>query len=222
MTRRIIDLSHTIEDGMPGYPSPWHPRVEVSVLATHQAQGREVRKIVLGTHTATHCDAPRHFRTDGMTLDALPLDVLIGPARVIDLTACAPRRPVPPEYLATALGDERPRRLVLRFDWSDHWGRPEFYTDHPYLSPAAARWLVEQGVRLVAMDIPNPDDPRQGYGHDPDSPVHHVFFAAGVILVEYLCGLKELTKAEIELIVLPLKIAGGDGAPARCVAVEGT
>ena len=96
----------------------------------------------------------------------------------------------------------------------------KFYNEYPFLSENAAQWLVENGVRLIAMDTPSPDNPAHSRGTSKDSPNHKVLLGAGVVLVEYLANLKSLTAAEVELIVMPLKLKGCDGSPVRCVAIE--
>ena len=83
---RIIDLTFPIHEGMTTFPAPWHPFVEITQLGRHGLEGRETRKIVIGSHTGTHCDAPRHFIPGGATIDEIPLDVFIGPAVVCDLS----------------------------------------------------------------------------------------------------------------------------------------
>src|ERR1700730_7456200 len=85
---KIIDLSLSIEEGMMTFPTSWHPVVEITILGRHGIEGRETRKLVLGTHIGTHADAPRHFIPNGRTIDEVPLDVLIGPATVADFTGC--------------------------------------------------------------------------------------------------------------------------------------
>ena len=217
---RKVDLTYPIQEGMTTFPTHWHPFVEISQLGRHGIENRETRKLVLGTHTGTHCDAPLHFIPGGQTIDAVSLDTLIGPARVLDLSRSKPFQELGIEDLERELGSSRESRVVLRFDWSDHWGKLSYYTDHPFISQAAARWLVDRGVRLLAMDTPMPDNPKHGRGQDPDSPNHKILLGNGVILVEYLCNLRSLQHKDIELIVLPLKVLGGDGAPARCVAIE--
>lgn len=220
MTRRIIDLTYPIHEGMTTFPTHWHPVVEVTQLGRHGIENRETRKLVLGTHTGTHCDAPRHFIPGGATLDDVPLETFMGPARVLDFSSAQASQEIGIKDLERLLGDQRPERIVLRFDWDRYWGRMAYYTDHPYLSMQAAKWLVDRGVRLLAMDTAQPDNPENGRGTKNDSPNHKILLGAGVILVEYLCNLQQLTQPEVELIVLPLKVQGGDGAPVRCVAVE--
>lgn len=217
---RIIDLSFSIENGMTTFPTYWHPSVEITVLGHHTSENRETRKIVLGSHTGTHCDAPRHFIPGGMTLDRLPLEVLVGPAFVVDMSNIPPFKEVGVDLFEELIGDRAVERLILRFDWSENWGEQNYYNDHPYISEKAATWLVNRGIKLLAMDTPTPDDPRNGRGSEKDSPVHKLLLENNIVLVEYLCNLKKLTQKNVELIVLPLKIYEGDGAPARCIAIE--
>jgi arylformamidase len=220
MPRRIVDLTFPIHEGMTTFPRHWHPFVEITVLGRHGIENRETRKIVLGTHTGTHCDAPRHFVPHGQTVDTLSLDTLIGPAVVVDFSKSKPSQEMDVTDFERQLGNREPERVILRFDWSEHWGKMSYYQDHPFISEAAAQWLVNRGVRLLGMDTPMPDNPVNDWRSKLDSPIHKILLGNGVILVEYLCNLKDLRQSEVELIVLPLKIIDGDGSPVRCVAVE--
>lgn len=220
MARQIVDLTFGIHEGMTTYPSHWHPFVEISLLGRHGIENRETRKILMGTHTGTHCDAPRHFIPGGKTVDQLLLDTLIGPAFVVDFSDSKPLQEMNVADLERQLGDLCPDRVVLRFDWSRHWGKMEYYSQHPFLAQTAAQWLIERGVKLLAMDTPTPDNPKHGRESELDSPIHKILLNNSVIIVEYLCNVSSLQKREIELIVLPLKIMDADGAPARCVAIE--
>jgi arylformamidase len=217
---KIVDLSLPIEEGMMTFPTHWHPVVEVTILGRHGIEGRETRRVVLGTHTGTHADAPRHFIPNGGAVDEIPLDVLIGPATVADFTGCKALQAIDVADLKQELGDKVPPRLILRTGWSEHFGNLKFYNEYPFFSENAARWLVENGVRLIAMDTPSPDNPAHSRGTPKDSPNHKVLLGAGVVLVEYLTNLKFLTASEVELIVMPLKLKGCDGSPVRCVAIE--
>ncbi|MDP6560837.1 MAG: cyclase family protein, partial [Candidatus Binatia bacterium] len=80
MTREIIDLTFPIHEGMQTFPVHWHPVVEITQLGRLDVEARETRKMVLGTHTGTHMDAPRHFIEGGKTIDEVTLDILVGPA----------------------------------------------------------------------------------------------------------------------------------------------
>jgi len=217
---KIIDLSLVIEEGMMTFPTPWHPVVEITILGRHGIEGRETRKVVLGTHIGTHADAPRHFIPGGRTIDEIPLDILIGPASIADFTGCGSLHEIDVPELKEKLGAAVPSRLILRTGWSEYFGNLKFYNEYPFLAENAAQWLVENGVRLIAMDTPSPDNPAHSRGTPKDSPNHKVLLGAGVVLVEYLANLKSLTAREVELIVMPLKLKGCDGSPARCVAIE--
>jgi kynurenine formamidase len=217
---RIIDLSLPIEEGMMTFPTHWHPVVEITILGRHGIEGRETRKVVLGTHIGTHADAPRHFIPNGRTIDEIPLDLLIGPATVLDFTGCSPLTQIDVADIQKRLDDKIPPRLILRTGWSEYFGDLNFYNEYPFLSENAAHWLVEKGVRLLAMDTPSPDNPTHSRGTPRDSPNHKVLLGAQVVLVEYLTNLKSLTMKEVELIVMPLRLKGCDGSPVRCVAIE--
>ncbi|MFQ5717370.1 MAG: cyclase family protein, partial [Nitrospinales bacterium] len=104
--------------------------------------------------------------------------------------------------------------------WSRRYAEPDFYSRSPFLSRECCRWLVEKGVRVLGMDTPSPDNPADDREAKVDSPNHKILLGGGASLVEYLCNLDQITSARVELIALPIKIQGGDGAPARVVAVE--
>jgi arylformamidase len=219
MKSRFVDLSLPVFQGMQTFPVHWHPVVRITVLGTLEVEHRETRELLLGTHTGTHCDAPSHFISKGATIDEIPLETLIGPAFVIDFSDAKPFQQIEIADLEAKLGKRKPDRIVIRYDWSDHVGTDIYYSDHPFLSEEAASWLVERGVKLIAMDTPMPDNPIHGFGCDIDSPIHKIVLGAGVILVEYLCNLRSLPAGDIELIIMPLKIVGGDGSPVRAVGV---
>jgi len=219
-SRRVIDLTFPIHEGMTTYPVHWHPLVEITQMGRLGLEGRESRKILLGTHTGTHIDAPRHFIAGGATIDQLSLDIFVGDARLVDFSYAKPRQAMHVEDFERQLGDAKPERLVMRFDWSDHWGMADYYTDQPYITEDVAHWLVGRGLRLLAMDTAQADDPRNGRGAAKDSPVHKILLGAGVIKLEYLTNLRAIQSRDFQLIALPLKIKDGDGAPARCIAIE--
>lgn len=220
MPRTIVDLSFPIHEGMTTFPVHWHPMVEISQMGRLGIEGRESRKLVLGTHTGTHVDAPRHFVAGAATIDQLPLDLFVGPATVIDFSWAKPLQEMQISDLEPLLGDAQVERLLIRYDWSDQWDTTRYYTEHAYLSEEAASWLVSRGVRLLGMDTPQADSPKNGRGTPKDSPVHKILLGAGVIKLEYLTNLRALKSREVELIALPLNIRDGDGSPVRCIAIE--
>lgn len=222
MSRRIIDLSLTIREGMTTFPVHWHPFVEISQLGRVGIEGRETRKLVLGTHTGTHVDAPRHFVDGAMSVDEILLDQVIGAATVCDFSNAARFQEIGVEEFSRVLGDRPTERVLMRFDWSDQIDTSTYYSDHPFISEDVAHWLVEKGCRLLGMDTPMPDNPKHGRGCEIDSPNHKTLLGNGTILVEYLTNLRSVSLDVVELIVAPLKVEQGDGSPARVFAIEYT
>ena len=219
MTKKIIDLSMILEEGMISFPQPWHPIVEIVQLGRHEVEGRETRKITMGTHTGTHIDAPRHFIPDAPTVDEIPLDQMNGLASVVNLTAFGPGQEVGLSDLEKALGDRSAERVLLRFDWERMTGSLDYYHKSPYLSEDAAKWLIEKGCKLLGMDTPMPDNPENGRGCSKDSPNHKILLGGGAILVEYMVNLSAIDRDEVNIIVAPIKVKEGDGAPARVFAI---
>lgn len=215
----VVDLTHDIEPDMITFGADWHPKVAVTQMGRHETVGRETRCLTLGSHTGTHIDAPLHFQPSGCSIDAVPLDTLVGPVTILDFSHLSPRAVVE----ASDLPEVIPARVVFRFGWGVHWNTPQFYEDYPSISGDAADALVAAGVKLVGMDTPSPD--ASGLtagllGTPSDSPIHKSFLRRGVILAEYLANLEHLETLEgWSIIALPLRLKGGDGAPARiCLA----
>lgn len=219
MTKKIIDLSMILEEGMISFPQPWHPIVEIVQLGRHEVEGRETRKITMGTHTGTHIDAPRHFIPDAPTVDEIPLDQMNGLASVLNLTDFGPGQEVGLSDLEKALGDRSAERVLLRFDWERMIGSLDYYYKSPYLSEDAAKWLIENGCKLLGMDTPMPDNPENGRGCTKDSPNHKILLGGGAILVEYMVNLSAIDRDIVNIIVAPIKVREGDGAPARVFAI---
>ena len=154
-------------------------------------------------------------------MENLSLEQLVGPATVCDFTSVRDFEQIETDDLKAAIGDRPVKRLILRFDWDDRLNTNEYYSHHPYLTESACQWLVDQGCRLLAMDTPQPDNPKNGRTSANDSPNHKILLGAGVVLVEYLVRIRDLSLREVFLVVAPLKVANGDGAPVRCFAMEG-
>jgi arylformamidase len=219
MNNKIIDLTMTIEEGMQTFPTHWHPFVEITQLGRHGLENRETRKIVMGTHTGTHIDAPRHFIPSGKTVDQLDNEQLIGPATVLDFTDFGPGMEITAKHLAKKMGTNPADRVLLRFDWDRFLGTMDYYNHSPFLSEEASHWLVDNGCILLGMDTAMPDNPVNGKNGPKDSPNHKILLGNGVVLLEYLVNLKAIYQPTFKLIVAPLKIRDGDGAPSRVFAI---
>ena len=188
----IIDITRPISATLPVWPGD--PPVEVEPVTSLEAgDPAAVSRLALGTHTGTHVDPPAHFLAGGATVDDLPLDVLVGPAIVVDLAGAAP-------------GEAELRALV------GHHDRVLLKTGaaRGVVTADMARRFVDGGLRLVGIDTPSIEPDTAEY------PVHRLLLTAGVVIVEGL-DLSAVAPGDYQLVCLPLRIAGGDGAPARAV-----
>ena len=95
----IIDLTYLIEEGMPKFDAHWHPHVKIEQLGKLDVEGRESRKVILGTHTGTHVDAPLHFILNGISIDKIPLEQLNGPVSILDFSQLAEGQEITKEML---------------------------------------------------------------------------------------------------------------------------
>jgi arylformamidase len=195
---------------MPFYPGD--PGAEIKpVRSIEDGHVANLSELELGSHTGTHIDAPRHFEPGGTTVDDMALDTLVGPARVVDLSAADDEITRAGLESAGAAGAER---VLLKTRNSSLWSKTEFSTDYVALSPDAADYLVESGIKLVGIDYLSIER-----FHSDDYHVHHALLGAGIVILEGI-DLSGVSAGDYELICLPLKIRGGDGAPARAVLVD--
>lgn len=174
-----------------------------------------VSRLHLGTHTGTHVDAPFHFIQQGLTVDRLPLDILVGPALVLDLEDL-PGLTIQPLDLAALHPPRSTTRLLLKtrnsYLWADR--QNEFEQKYVHLDTKAAAWLVQRGIRLVGLDYLSVEA-----FASTTYKVHQTLLEAGLVVVEGL-DLSAVPAGPCQLICLPLKIEGGDGAPARVVVTR--
>jgi arylformamidase len=166
-----------------------------------------VSEIRLDVHTGTHVDAPTHFLAAGTTVDALPLDRLVGAAIVADVPT---EGSVGPECLESLALPTNVRRVLLRTRNGELWTRPAFEPDYTALSGDGARWIVQRGIQLIGIDYLS----IQRFGDPPDA--HRVLLEAGVVILEGI-DLRRATPGEYELLCLPLRLSGAEAAPARAV-----
>jgi arylformamidase len=198
---RFIDISLALSPTTPVYPGD--PPLTIERLS--EARGGEsfaVSRLTLGSHTGTHVDSPAHYLPGSTTVDALPLDALIGSAVVLDISGRTGE--IGPEELR-ALPDGA-ERVLFRTNSPPIGGRA--------LSTDAAALLAARGVRLAGIDTLS-----IGPAASPGE-VHRRLLAAGVVILEGL-DLANAPAGGYTLLCLPLKLAGGDGAPARAILVQG-
>jgi arylformamidase len=230
-----VDLSPTIDSNMPKWPT--HPDVgilrDARTVAVH---GYFAQTLVLPEHAGCHVDAPAHLRgpDSGGTVDTLPLDTLIGPAKKFDLTAEGLE---PGQTLsfarferlaeAQALPIERGDIVLFEFGWDEHFrdelARPSerrswWGSNMPGLDEDTCRYLSEAGVRAVGADTAGVDIAVVD-GRIVSAPGHERWFLPrGILSIEGLYGLTKVP-AKFIFVALPLKIAGGSGSPLRAIGL---
>lgn len=168
-------------------------------------------ELTLGSHAGTHIDPPRHFAPTGTPVDEIELDVLHGPCYLVEVAPSvkqigpADLTPIPPGT----------RRVLFRTANSERWTRSlEFFSDYVSLGLAAAEALLVRGVRLVGIDsLSVESDPTGAF------PVHRALLGRGTLILEGLL-LAEVSAGPYELECLPLRLTGGDGAPARALLID--
>jgi arylformamidase len=209
---RVIDVSLPLSPEMLVWPN--EPGVELEPISMlERGDSANVSMLRLGTHTGTHVDPPVHFLVGGATIDHVSLDVLIGRAVVADMRGVTSIGPA--ELEAADIAEEE--RVLFLTDWSARWSYdppPPFPEAYTALTPGGAAWMVDRGMRLVGTDFLSIE-----LRGARDHPVHRTLLAAGVAIVEGL-DLREALPGPYTLVCLPLKIAEGDGGPARAVLIE--
>jgi len=192
-----INAAMHVYDGNPGF----HLELVDSIAAGATAN---VSRLDLGVHTGTHVDAPVHFIDGGAGTESLDLDTLIGPASIVDATALS--GDLDAETLGELAFPDDLTRILFKTSNSRLWNRDSFSRDFVRLTGSGARFLIERGVRLVGID----------YLSIGDAEAHRELLGARVIALEGL-DLREVDSGSYELICLPLRLEGSDGAPARVI-----
>ena len=214
--RRVVDLTHVVEDGMvtyPGLPGPQvgvHLTREASTAVYAPGTTFEIGRITMVTNTGTYLDAPLHRFADGADLTGVPLDrVAAVPGVVADVRGV---RAIGPDALAGVAVEGR--AVLLRTGHDVHWRTPAYAVDGPFLTADGARLLADAGAALVGTDAMNVDDTGDGR-----RPAHTTLLAAGAGVLEHLTNLGDLPPDGFELHAAPVPVRGLGTFPVRAYAV---
>ena len=201
------DISVPLRSGMVHWPD--NPPIDIErVMDMNRGDVCNVSKMSLGVHTGTHMDAPIHFLANGIGIDQMPLTAAMGRARVIEIGD--PVSIKPGELVAHPI--QRGERILFKTLNSPRcWQTDDFVEDFVYLSHEAAQYLATIGAQTVGVDYLSVG------GAQIDGPqTHQALLEAGIWIIEGL-NLAQAQPGDYELICLPLRIVGGDGAPARAM-----
>jgi arylformamidase len=203
---KLIDVSVPLDRALPSYPNNLPFSLE-PVKRLARGDSSNVSALHMSAHSGTHVDAPRHFFDEGTGTEALPLEMLIGRARVIDVRA---RGGIAAEDLS-GIDLSEDVRLLIKTQNSRLWGDPEFHRDYIGIAESGARYLVDHGIKVLGVDYLSVE-----VFKSPGAPAHHILLRAGTIVIEGL-NLRDVDPGVYEMYCLPLRIVGSDGAPARVV-----
>lgn len=209
MGRKIYDISMTIENGMISWPSDGPVKVD-RVRSMDDGERLNLSRLDMSAHTGTHIDAPVHFIKGASGVDSLNLDILVGPAAVVHVPGVQAIGDAQLKESGIPAGIER---LLLKTDNAKLLGQGKFNENFSFVTPEGARYLIDSGIRLVGIDYLSVAQ----YGNG--DAVHQVLLGAGTIVIEGL-DLREIAPGTYDMMALPLKIAGCDGAPARVILEE--
>lgn len=217
MTATLIDLSHTVEEGMityKGLPAPIIcDFISREASRTHYAEGTEfhIGKIELVANTGTYVDAPFHRYADGIDLSELPLESLVNLEGIV----------IQAESVGTTIDtailedvDVAGKAVLFHTGWSRHWQTDQYFEGHPFLTEAVAVALRDRGAALVGIDSYNIDDVTDGR-----RPVHTVLLGANIPICEHMTNLDQLPDQGFRFHAAPVKVKNFGTFPVRAYAV---
>lgn len=205
---RIIDISVPISSASVVWPGA--PKTELNFRRSMEKGDKSNNSnLFMNCHAGTHVDAPFHFVKEGLGADQLPLEAMIGEAFIFDFST---QKEMTVEGFERSWPREGARRILIKTANSRLWreNSDHFVKDYVALTEATTRWLLKRGIELVGIDYLS----IQRFGDAPI--VHQLLLKAGVVILEGL-DLSGASSGFYELLCLPLKLVGADGAPARVV-----
>lgn len=207
MNNPWMDVSVSIDSRMHGWPD--NPPTFVSMyLGTAKGDVCNVSAVQLSSHAGTHMDSPFHFLPGAPTLDDIPWEAVIGPARVVEIRDKEAIRPAELKKLRLKAGE---RILFKTRNSTVSWKKPTFDPDFVYIAKEGAQYLVDRGIQTVGVDYLS-----VGGFYKDGIETHHILLGARVWIIEGL-NLSAVKPGAYDLVCLPIKLAQGDGAPARCL-----
>jgi kynurenine formamidase len=218
--KTIVDLSHVIEHGMTTYPGLPGPHIcdfwtrEGSAANYDDGSSFQIGKIEMVANTGTYLDSPFHRYADGKDLADLPLSSLA------DLAGIMVRQPWDKEIAVDATAfeglDVAGKAVLVHTGWDRHWRTDRYGDGHPFLTAAAADWLIDNGAALVGIDSNNIDDTRVRA-----RPVHTRLLGADIPICEHMTGLGQLPDQGFRFSAVPPKVRGMGTFAVRAYAVLG-
>ena len=206
---KIIDISLTYEEGMRG--------VAFENAKTKSVDGWNSKTLHLYSHAGTHMDAPFHFEVNNRTIDEFEVSRFICDSLVIPIDAHAEQKIKLEDLGVYADLINKGDGVILKTGWSAYVNENKYREELPGIHESLANWFVGKGVNMLAVETPSIADVMD---MEEVTKIHEILLGGDIIIVEGLTNLDSVSKRKVKLIALPLKIKGGDGAPARVIAIE--
>ncbi len=209
MIMKIIDLTLAYEDGMRG--------VAFENAKSKSVDGWNSKTLHLYSHAGTHMDAPFHFEVNNQTIDEFEVTRFVCDSWVIPVDAQS-RQKINLENLGTYADlIKKGDGVVLKTGWSAYANENKYREELPGIHESLANWLVDKGINMLAVETPSIADVMD---LKEVTKIHEILLGGDIIIVEGLTNLDSVSMEKVTLVALPLKIKGGDGAPARVIAME--
>ena len=203
---KLIDVSVPLDSSLASYPGNTPFSLE-PIQRIAKGDHANLSTIHMSAHSGTHVDAPRHFFDAAAGTESLPLEMLVGRTRVVDI---ASRQGIEADELSR-LDLSEDIRVLFRTANSKLWGDAAFHADYVGVTESGARHLVDRGIKVVGVDYLSVEKFKT-----PGAPAHHILLGGGTIVIEGL-NLRDVEPGLYDMYCLPLRIVGSDGAPARVV-----
>ena len=209
-----IDLSLTISESIPSFPGS--PTPQFICWSDIKNDGYNLELLFLSSHTGTHIDAPYHFVKNGLKIDQIPLDRLVGKAILVKLIKT---RNTPITKSDIILFEKKngiiPNHSSVFFftTWQKNLKKDNYFTENPGLDESSAKYLALKKINLVGIDSPSID-----LGKNESFNVHHILSKNNILIVENLTNLNKIQSKEFNFTIFPLKLKDATGSPVRAVA----
>ena len=210
-----IDLTLTISESIPSFPGS--PKPQFISWSNLKEDGYNLELLFLSSHTGTHLDAPYHFVKNGLKINQIPLDRLIGKAILIKIKKTKNNAITKSDIILFEKKNGKiPNKSSIFFftGWQKNLQKKNYFTENPGLDISAAKYIASKKINLVGIDSPSID-----LGNDESFNVHHIFSKNNILIVENLTNLKKIPSKEFNFTILPLKLKDATGSPVRAVAL---
>lgn len=206
----VIDLTISYSSAITGFFS--------NVVKKAAEHGWNATNLQIYSHAGTHVDAPYHFEVSDMRIDEIPVERFISTAHVLTVEVTHPGQLITENDFSRLEGRiKEGDSIIIKTGWHKFLGSSIYRSGMPRISEAAANWMVEKRVNMLAVEPPSIAD----VNNLPEvTLIHQILLGGNIIIIEGICNTDALTDTLVKLIALPLKISKGDGAPARVIAIQ--